>query len=213
VINAAIYGAVLYFSFSFLSGWLDSITEDYLSSGIWTEIIKLWLKLIALIVILFICYLLFTIFGGIISAPFNEKISQFIEKIITGKTINTGLAFWDDVKSSIKAEIQKILFYLPFILLLLLMNFIPVIGNFLSVTLGFVFSAYYNSLDFLDYPMTRRMITFRDKLKMINRELYLTFGFGSVAFVFMFLPVINVFTKPILVVAGTSLYFEKNYSL
>ena len=213
MINAIIYVTVLYFSFSSLSGWLDSITEDYLSSGIWTEIIKLWLKLIALIVILFICYLLFTIFGGIISAPFNEKISQFIEKIITGKTINTGLAFWDDVKSSIKAEIQKILFYLPFIFLLFLMNFIPVIGNFLSVTLGFVFSAYYNSLDFLDYPMTRRMITFRDKLKTINRELYLTFGFGSVAFVFMFLPVINVFTKPILVVAGTSLYFEKNYSL
>ncbi|HMT12283.1 MAG TPA: hypothetical protein PKA39_11755, partial [Ignavibacteria bacterium] len=39
-----------------------------------------------------------------------------------------------------------------------------------------------------------------------------TYGFGCTAFLFMFLPIVNVFMKPILVAAGTSLFYEKDYS-
>jgi len=47
------------------------------------------------------------------------------------------------------------------------------------------------------------------KLKVTQRGKMLTYGFGCMAFLMMFLPVVNVFMKPILVVAGTSLYYER----
>jgi CysZ protein len=93
-----------------------------------------------------------------------------------------------------------------------LLNFIPFVGNGVSVTLGAIFSCYFNALDFLDYPMQRKLMSFRQKLKVTQGGGMLTYGFGAIAFLMMFLPIINVFMKPILVVAGTSLYNEKNYT-
>lgn len=89
------------------------------------------------------------------------------------------------------------------------MDFIPGIGNIVSVTCWIIFSCYFNALDFLDYPMTRKLLKFRQKLSVTHRGGALSYGFGAMAFIMMFLPVVNVFMKPILVIAGTSLYFEK----
>jgi uncharacterized protein involved in cysteine biosynthesis len=78
---------------------------------------------------------LFTILGGIITAPFNENISQIVEeKIINEKVIN-GLGFWKDAVLSIKGEIQKLLFYFAILFVIFLLNFIPFIGN--AVSAGF----------------------------------------------------------------------------
>ena len=94
-----------------------------------------------------------------------------------------------------------------------LLNFIPIIGNVFSAVLGAIFSFYYNALDFLDYPMTRKKMKFRQKLRVTQSGKLLTYGFGCTAFLLMFLPIVNVFMKPILVVAGTSLYYEKDYNI
>jgi CysZ protein len=157
--------------------------------------------------------LLFISLGNIITAPFNEEISQKVEHIITEGTVKYEVGFWKDAFISIKSEVQKILFYLSFLFLIFLLNFIPVAGNTLSFILGTVFSFYFNAFDFLDYPMTRKMLKFRQKLKITNSEKYITFGFGAAAFILMFLPIVNVFLKPVLVTAGTSLYYNKYYIL
>ena len=122
------------------------------------------------------------------------------------------MGFWEDAYISIKGEVQKLIFYLLILLLIFILNFVPVIGSVFSAILGFIFSCYYNSLDFLDYPMTRKKMRFRDKLKVTSSGRLVTYGFGLTAFLLMFLPVINVFMKPILVASGTSLFYEKGYS-
>lgn len=155
------------------------------------------------------CYFIFTIFGGLITAPFNENISQIVEEAIIHKKPVSDLSFWKDACISIKAEMQKLIFYFSFLIPILLFNFIPVIGNIVSFITGLVFLFYFNALDFLDYPMTRRQFSFRLKLKIANSGGTLTYGFGCIAFLMMFLPLINVFFKPLLVVSGTALYFEK----
>ncbi|MBP9097092.1 MAG: hypothetical protein KBG21_10815, partial [Ignavibacteria bacterium] len=90
---------------------------------------------------------------------------------------------------------------------------IPVAGTIISTILGLLFSFFYNSLDFFDYPMQRKMFTLRQKIKGTNSGGMFTYGFGSMAFLMMFLPFINSLFKPLLVVAGTKLYLEKiNYN-
>jgi uncharacterized protein involved in cysteine biosynthesis len=60
--------------------------------------------------------------------------------------------------------------------------------------------------------MQRKLMPFKQKLRVIQHGGMLTYGFGAMAFLMMFLPIVNVFMKPILVVAGTSLYYEKGYN-
>lgn len=176
----------------------------------WTQILHVILLIIGILLLLLICYFAFVIFGGIVTAPFNENISQFVEKNVCGVS-SPEISFWKDTYISIKGELEKLLFYFSGLFLFFLINLIPVVGNIISVSLGTVFSFYYNALDFLDYPLTRQLASFWTKLKSAQSGGMLTYGFGTMAFLMMFLPIVNVFMKPLLVVAGTRLYYEKKF--
>jgi CysZ protein len=213
VINLIIYGSIFFVGFSRLLKLIDIITGGGTENiSFWMQLLHVFLIIISFIIIIFICYLLFIIFGGLVTAPFNEELSQRVEEIVTGTKAGK-LGFWVDALISIKGETQKIIFYLSVLCVLFLIALIPVAGNIISIVLGVIFSFYYNALDFLDYPMTRKLATFRTKIKVTSSGKMLTYGFGCISFIMMFLPVINVFMKPILVVAGTSLYYEKYYRL
>jgi len=211
VINLIIYGSVFILSYKWLissiGSWIGATQPD---ASFWIDALHIFLVIFSFLLVLFICYLLFTVFGSLITAPFNEEISQRVEEIVTS-SVYSELGFWKDAYVSIKGEFQKILFYLIILFVLFLFNFVPVIGNIFSTALGLIFSFYYNALDFLDYPLTRKLAAFRHKLRVTQKGGMVTYGFGCAAFLMMFLPVVNVFMKPILVVAGTSLYYEKGY--
>jgi uncharacterized protein involved in cysteine biosynthesis len=211
IINLIIYGTVFFLSYTKLTKLIDSwIGADQPGASFWIEAAHILFVILAFILVLFICYLLFTILGSLVTAPFNEEISQRVEEIVTNAP-RSELGFWQDAYASIKGEVQKLMFYLIILFLLFLFNFVPVIGSIFSTALGLIFSFFYNALDFLDYPLTRKLATFRYKLRVTQKGGMITYGFGCAGFLLMFLPVVNVFMKPILVVAGTSLYYEKHY--
>lgn len=212
LINLVIYATIFFFTYLGLIGWLRNFIGVNGSDVSFLSIVLYYiLIIIGFLLVLFVSYLLFSILGGIITAPFNENISQKVEEIVAGKQNENKLSFLQDAKLSIIGELQKLGFYFPVILILFLIDFIPAAGTLIATTLGLLFSFYYNSLDFLDYPMTRRQMKFKKKLKVVNSGRWLTYGFGTMAFLMMFLPIVNVFMKPIIVVAGTSLYFERGY--
>ena len=212
LINLLIYGSIFILSYSWLMGSLEKwLGIENTEAGFWLKFLHTALLIIGFLLVLFICYLLFTILGNIVTAPFNEEISQRVEEIITGKKEHK-MGFWEDAYTSIKGEIQKLAFYLIILLFIFSLNLIPVAGSVVSSILGVIFSSYYNALDFLDYPMTRKKMSFREKLKVTSKGRLVTYGFGFIAFLLLFLPIVNVFMKPILVVAGTSLFYEKGYS-
>jgi CysZ protein len=211
IINLIIYGSIFILSYIWLFGsigiWLGT---DEAGTTFWLEILHVLLLILGFLLVLIVCYFLFTIFGGIITAPFNENISQIVEEGVTGTIAAADPGFWKDAVLSIKSEIQKLAFYFSILFLIFLLNILPVVGNILSLILGTVFSFYFNALDFLDYPMQRKLMKFKNKLKVTQNGGMISYGFGAMAFLMMFLPIVNVFMKPILVVAGTRLYWEKN---
>lgn len=211
VINLIIYGTIFFYTYSWINEKSVDAISNNVSNQILFEIIQYLLKVFYFILVLIICYFLFIIFGGIISAPFNEKISKYIEENIFSVKVNSELTFIKDAAVSISAELKKILFYFSVIIPLLLIELIPMIGAVITLVFGTLFSFFYNALDYLDYPLTRRITGFREKLKIINSKKALSYGFGAMAFILTFIPVINVFMNPILVAAGTSLFYEKRY--
>ncbi|HQY21172.1 MAG TPA: hypothetical protein PLX80_10050, partial [Ignavibacteria bacterium] len=78
---------------------------------------------------------------------------------------------------------------------------------------GTLFSFFYNALDYMDYPMTRKLTGFRKKLGIILSQRKSSMGFGAMAFILTFIPVINVLINPLLVVSGTSLFYKNKYNI
>jgi len=166
---------------------------------------------LTIVLVLVVSYFAYVIIGGLISAPFNENISQYVEESVTGIKCPY-VPFLKDTWLSVKGEILKLLFYFSVIVPLFFVNYIPVAGTIISTILGLLFSFFYNSLDFFDYPMQRKMFTLRQKISGTNSAGILTYGFGAMSFLMMFVPFINSLFKPLLVVSGTKLYLEKvNY--
>jgi CysZ protein len=210
IINLIIYGSIFIFSYHRLIDWIGKISgASSPGAGFWAIFLEIILFIFGFIILLIVCYFLFTILGGLITAPFNENISQVVEEEITNEKIITGTGFGKDTYLSIRGELQKLIFYFSILFIIFLLNFIPLIGETVSLILGILLSCFFNALDFLDYPMQRKLFTFKQKLRVTLKGGMLTFGFGAIAFLMMFLPIVNVFMKPILVVAGTRMYWEK----
>ena len=211
VINMIIYGTIFFYTYNYITGKYSDVIEAKDMNGFVMQFLNYFMKLIAFLLVLLICYFAFIIFGGIIAAPFNERISKFIEENVFGKKIENELTFFNETKISIKEELKKLLFYFSVMIPMFLINFIPMIGNTISLVFGSAFSFFYNALDYMDYPLSRRLIKFKEKLKIINSKKTLSMGFGAMAFILTFLPVINVLVNPLLVVSGTRLFYEKEY--
>jgi len=214
LINVFIYTTIFILTYRYiinLSGSVSGLNQP--DPGFFNYFFHITILLISFILLLFICYLAFVIFGGIISAPFNEQISIKVEEMISGHKFVNKNGFWKDAWLSIKAEIVKLAFYFAVIIPLFIIGFFPVIGAPVSTIFGFIFSAFYNALDFMDYPMTRDLFPLSRKIKVVKSKFMLSFGFGTAAFLILFLPVINALLKPILVISGTAIFFEKNFKV
>jgi CysZ protein len=211
LINLLIYGTIFYFTFRWIYNTSSSITGAGAPDAVfYQELLHILVLFTTIILLLVICYFFFITIGGIISAPFNEQLSLIVEEELTRVKYANPRGFWADSWMSIKAEVVKLGFYLSISVPLFFLNFIPVVGFIFNI-LNIIFSSFYNALDFLDIPMTRREIRLKEKIKITNRRGMLSYGFGAIAFIIMFVPVINVLLKPLLVVSGTSLFFEKDY--
>jgi CysZ protein len=213
IINFVIYGTIFIFSYIALIDFSGEITgANKPGAQPVSEFLHILILIAGFIILLLVSYLIFSVLGGIVTAPFNERISKKVEEIVAPEQKPAELGFWTDVRISLIGELQKLAFYFLILLLLFLLNILPVVGTVLSTSIGLVFSFFYNALDFMDYPLTRRLATFKRKVKVVKKGGMLTYGFGCMSFLLMFLPVVNVFMKPVLVVAGTSLFYEKKYS-
>jgi len=212
VINLIIYGTIFYFSYSWIIGTSGELTGANNLEATWfQEVLHFFILIFSFMLLLLVCYLVFITVGGIINAPFAEHISQLVEEIVTRIKYDNKLNFLQDAWYSIKAESFKLIFYFSVIIPLFFVNFIPMIGSVLATILGIIFSFFYNALDYLDYPMTRRFYRLKRKIKVTHSGGLLSYGFGCMAFLMLFLPVLNVFFKPVLVVAGTSLFYERDF--
>lgn len=213
MINIIIYGTIFFYTYSWLTGKASDFIQPLDPNSFLYLFVQSFISIITFLLVLLVCYFAFVIFGGIITAPFNEKISKFVEENLFLIKVESNLSFWEDAWMSIKAELKKILFYLTIMIPLILIDFLPMIGSIITFVFGSLFSFFYNALDYMDYPLTRRQAGFRKKLKVVGSKKDLSMGFGCISFLLTFIPVINILLNPLLVVSGTSFFYEKEYHL
>jgi CysZ protein len=185
-----------------------------------THLLPHWLNWISWIIwplflvanLIFIIYT-FTLFANIISAPFNSLLSERVEALVKNKT-NENSSWQDSLKSAPRAllrEWEKIKYYLPRAILLLVLGFFPVI-NILSNLLWLVFGSWMMAIQYLDYPMDNHKISFNEMTQKLRTSYLGNFAFGASIMVLSFIPILNLFVMPAAVAGGTLKFLEEQNS-
>ncbi|ATC99000.1 sulfate transporter CysZ [Pseudoalteromonas spongiae] len=208
LINLVLFGSSLFFIIGWIEqgvNYVNGYLPDFLS---WLEFI-IWPS--ALLLVLFIYSMVFTVITNFIAAPFNGLLSEKVELYLTGQRVNDdGLAdLLKDVPRMLGRELAKLMYYLPKALLfLILLLFIPVFGQ----VMWFLFSAWMFAVQYIDYPFDNHKIPFAEARQHLKQKQGLSYGFGSAVLIFSMVPIVNLIVMPVAVCGATRLFVE-NYRI
>lgn len=207
IINIIIFVVFFYFSahyFSHFVVWLDHKIPNWLQWLNWI----IWPMFI--LISLFIVAYCFIIIASIIAAPFNIFLSDKVDLIITGKKANPDESVWDAVKDiprALKRELDKLLYYLPRAVILLILFLIPVV-NIVAGVLWFIYGCWVMSIQYIDYPMDNHRIPFQTMRIAMRKKLFTCLGFGCAMVIMLMIPILNLFVIPSAVIGATLMWHD-----
>lgn len=220
IVGVALYAGLLIFGWESVEGLLAS-----LSHWLDTLIAKLpaWLGFLEYLVVgfgfllhfLLIAGLLLLIgfvlvqFGVLLGAPWYGQLSEKLEELRTGRLHVVEVGIVRDIGRALLFELKKLMLVVGVGLLLLLLNLAPGIGTIAATIGGIALAATLVCLDFLDAPLERRRLRFRDKLGLVFRSLPASASFSLVCLGLVSVPLLNLLTIPLCVASGTLFFCDR----
>ena len=203
LINMLIFGTGFYYAY----GYIETLRAEF---GQW---LPEWLAFLS-----YILWPLFIISAGIlviygftlvtqlIAAPFNAILSEKVEAHLGLPTASedASIGFWHALKNAVPREISKLMKSLKWLVLMLILSFVPVI-NMLVPVIG----AWLIAIDYLDYPADNRGMTFSESLQKIEQSRFQHLSFGILVSIVSFIPILNLFVVPAAVAGGTALWHKR----
>lgn len=221
VIGVALYAGLLVFGWDslthlmlILTRWVNSLIAnlpawlgvlDYLIIGVgWL------LRLLLVLGLLLFTGFLLVQFGVLLGAPWYGQLSEQLEKTRTGQVHVVEVGIVRDIGRAILFELKKLVLAVGVGLFLLLLNFIaPGIGTLAASVGGIVLAATMVCLDFLDAPLERRRLRFREKLGIVYKSLPASASFSLVCLGLVSIPLLNLLTIPLCVASGTLFFCDR----
>lgn len=207
-INIVIFTVLMVLGFDLLGSGIAAIMA-WLPQ--WLSFLSWILWPLAVVLVLAIAMYSFSTIANLIAAPFNGLLAEKVEEKLTGKevqgreTLGRALASFP---RSILREIQKLLYYALFALLVLVLSFIPPIAPFSGV-LWFLLGAWMLSLEYCDYAMDNHGLSFAESKRRLRAARGSTLPFGLMVMLGTMIPIVNLVIMPAAVCGGTLLWVEK----
>ncbi|MDC9589605.1 sulfate transporter CysZ [Xenorhabdus sp. XENO-10] len=206
--NILLLGGSFWWLFHKLDGWiqwtLDKIPDwmQWLSYLIWP---------LALISILLVFTYFFSTLANFIASPFNGLLAEKLEADLTGiPAPDTGVIdLLKDTPRILKREMVKILYYIPRAFVLLLLYFIPVIGQTIAPILWFIFSAWMLAIQYCDYPFDNHKVSFTTMRNTLRQDKIGNLQFGATVSVLTMIPIVNLFIMPVAVCGATAMWVDR----
>ncbi|MEP5764828.1 MAG: sulfate transporter CysZ [Halieaceae bacterium] len=208
LVNIVIFSSLIWFSINTIGATLDSwigAIPDWLSWLGWL----LW-PLIGLTMALVTGYL-FTAVALLIASPFNGLLAEKAEEIITGKAVQgpeSIVQAFMIFPRSILRELRKFAYYLPLLLLVFILSWIPPF-SLVAPVLWFLLGAWMMAVQYTDYPMDNHMISFADLKEILRERRLSSLGFGGLVALVSGIPVLNFFVVPAAVCGATLFWCEE----
>jgi len=202
---------------SFITGVLFFILAWFLSAPLGAFISKVWIwewgsetfavisKYLSVFLILAIGLVLYKHIVMALSAPFMSPVSEKIEAhFLKGKDhVHRKTTFRQQLMRGIRINVRNLLRELFFVILLVILSFIPIIG-IVATVLIFIVQAYYVGFGNMDYTMERHF-GYKESIVFVKKHRGTAIGNGIVFMTMLFIPIIGfIITLPISVVAAST---------
>jgi CysZ protein len=196
-----------------LSHWLDTLIAklptwlsflEYLIIGI-----GFLLHFLLVVVLLLLTGFLLVQFGVLLGSPWYGQLSEQLEKLCTGELHTVEIGIVRDISRALLFELKKLVLAVGVGLLLLLLSLIPGVGTLAATVGGIALAALLVCLDFLDAPLERRRLHFREKLGIVFRSLPASASFSLVCLGLVSIPLLNLLTIPLCVASGTLFFCDR----
>ncbi len=158
----------------------------------------------------FVVIYTFSLFANLLSAPFNSLLAEKVEFYLSGKTIpsKSMLEICQDLPRSMGRQLSIIAYYLPRVMLILLLFFIPII-QIAAPIIWFLFNAKYLSLQYIDYPTENNNISLSEARVWLNQRSWHAFHFGISILLASMIPIVNFFVVPAAVAGATKFFLAE----
>ena len=124
-------------------------------------------------------------------------------------TVEVGIV--RDISRVLLFELKKLVLVVGVGFPLLLLNLAPGIGTLAATVGGVMLAATIVCLDFLDAPLERRRLRFREKLGIVFGSLPASASFSMVCLGLVSIPLLNLLTIPLCVASGTLFFCDRIY--
>jgi CysZ protein len=222
VVGVALYGGLLFFGWdrvegliTNLSNWLDRLITQLPA---WLGLLKyliigigFLLHFLLVVGLLLIIGFVLVQFGVLLGAPWYGQLSEQLEEIRTGQLHTVELGIVRDISRALLFELKKLVLIVGVGFPLLLLNLTPGIGTLAASVGGITLAATIVCLDFLDAPLERRRLPFREKLGIVFGSLPASASFSVVCLGLVSVPLLNLLTIPLCVASGTLFFCDRIY--
>ena len=209
----ALIGGALYY----LVPYLDVVTASMVAwagdSAFWGYLIGalswvLWI--VAFPAIIVANFLVLVLVGQAVASPFLDTLSEQVENRVLG-TIPAPFGVGRGIKTVIVALgdlFWGVLFLVMVNAPLLVLGFVPVLGTGLAAVISFGFSALLLAHEFMGLPLTRQLVSYRQRWSHVWRHKWLALGMGASTMLLLAIPGINLVLLPLAAVGGTLMYCD-----
>lgn len=206
VLGVLVQAGLVWLLASFFSDAVATSREALPSWFAWLEPL-LWILFASAAFFFFVFTFLLTV--SLVAAPFNAFISEAVEHHLTGRRppSQPWLRMLARLPVVLVQETGKILYFIVWALLLLLLYVVPVV-QVAAPFLWLFFSAWICALDACDYPMDNNGLPFREMRARLRERLPMTLGFGAAMLLVVAVPLAGIIAIPVGVCGATIMWVE-----
>ena len=211
LINLFLFAGAIYLLISNFSAWVQYLIDLWLPDWEWLRFLEylLWPVLAVLVVVG--VYYGFSMVANFVAAPFNGILAEKVEQQLRGQ-VNSNLDTWQSavkmIPQALARELAKLAYYLPRLLVLLVLSFIPLV-NLAMPFVWFAFAAWMMAIQYCDYPMDNNKVSFAQMRLLLAQRRWSAFGFGSLVQLGMLIPLLNLILMPAAVIGATLFWVEQ----
>jgi CysZ protein len=204
VINVVVFSAILYFADAYFSHFVD----EYLIYGEawWWKILEWIAHALVLMVILVISFFTFTAVGNLIAAPFNDVLSEKTEHMICGTISEEPFSFRIMLREAVRSlgdEVKKLSLFSGAMGILFIVNFIPFAGPPVFALCSILLTLYFLVIEYTGFVCSRKRVGLVRQRVFIRTHRAQALGFGVAVMLALMVPLVQLFTIPLAVVAAT----------
>ena len=184
-----------------LAAWITPFADDWNETG--RTLVRIAASLALLAAALLVFVYTFTAITLAIGSPFYEKISRKVEARLGGIDSPVELSFWRGAGRGLVDALRILATTLLVAIVLLVLGFIPLIGQTVVPVLGAVAGGWFLALELTGFSFEARGFTGTAKRRALGTDRARTLGFGMATYLVFFIPFAAVVIMPAAVAGAT----------